>query len=156
MHILPYSLMLAILLEPGVLSYACYDFRTWFLQITVVTEVAEHFACRFPNGEIFRVCGVPMGWSWACAIAQALTQAFARAVIAELGSTRRQVTLAFCIDNTIWAIRDACVEPAAIMAAVTRVAAGFGIRLKDSATELGASVDWLPYVPRGTSARCTA
>lgn len=146
MHILPYPLMLAILLEPGVLSYVCYDFRTWFLQITVVAEVAEYFACRFPNGEIFLVCGVPMGWSWACAIAQALTQAFARAVIAELGLPRRQVTLAFCIDNTIWAIRDASVKPAAIMAAVTRVAARFGIQLKDSATELGASVDWLPYV----------
>ena len=145
MHILPYPVMLALLLEPSVLGYVCYDFRTWFVQITVVAEVAEYFACRFPNGEIYILCGVPMGWSWACAIAQALTQAFARAVIAEMGVSHSQVTLAFCIDNTIWAIRDGNVKPAAIMAAVTRVATRFGIQLKDSATETGPTVDWLPF-----------
>ena len=145
MHILPYPGMLAALLEPTVRNYVCYDFRTWFVQISVVAEVAQYFACRFPNGEIYVVCGVPMGWSWACAIAQALTQAFARAVIAEMGVSHNQVTLAFCIDNTIWAIRDSKVTTLAIMTAVTRVAARFGIQLKESATDLGQEVDWLPF-----------
>jgi len=140
-----YHRMLALMLEPDVHSFLCFDFRTWFVQIQVTEEVAGFFACRFPQGDLYTVAGVPMGWTWACAIAHALTQAFARLVMSEMGLTRAQVTMEFCIDNTIFAIRDKNVSASELWAAVLRTAARLGIVLKESATEMGTEVDWLPY-----------
>ena len=143
--ITPLPIALARLLDPSVMAYLTYDFRTWFVQLSVVAEVSEFFAVRFPSGEIWILSGVPMGWSWACAIAHTLTQAFARAVFARLGLRREEVTFDFCIDNTIVAIRTLRISPATIYESVVELAAELGIVLKPSATEMGSKVEWLPY-----------
>lgn len=143
--ITPLSIALARLLDPSVMAYLTYDFRTWFIQLTVVAEVREFFAVRFPSGEVWILTGVPMGWSWACAIAHSLTQAFARAVVVKLGLRSEEATFDFCIDNTIIALRTLRISPATVYEMVVEMAASFGIVLKGSATEMGSRVEWLPY-----------
>lgn len=147
-----YRDMLAKLLAPEVYAYICFDFQTWFAQIAPHREVARYFATKIGR-TVWGLTGIPMGWSWACVIAQYLTQAFARAVLSRLKLERSEVVVEFCIDNTIIAFRRIQGRPAVsseelleVMRVVQTVADEMNIRIKASATEIGERVEWLPYV----------
>jgi hypothetical protein len=145
LDILAYHIMLSLLLHQSVTCYVAFDFKTWFLQLMVHPEVARYFGTRLSHGALYILKGVPMGWSWACAIAHAITVAFAREVVRELGIPETSMFAAFCIDNSIIAIRDGSVDANALLAAVDTVARRHGVVIKQSATERGRAVDWLPY-----------
>jgi hypothetical protein len=143
--ITPLHLMLAKLLAPDVKRLMTFDFSTWFVQIIVCDEVSRFFAVRFPSGEVWHLMGVPMGWSWACAIAHALTQAIARRIVSRLGLASTAITCEFCIDNTIMAIRNASVSRQQLESELALLQKDLGVVVKPSATEYGLVVDWLPY-----------
>ena len=146
-RITPLREMLQRLLQAGVTYFLAYDFKTWFVQLKCCEGVAARFTTRI-KGKLYRVCGVPMGWAWACAVAHAVTVAFTRAVREELGVRQWQqdvVCAEWCIDNTIMALRGGQETADRVLAAVNRVAVRLGVQLKASATEAGPSVDWLLY-----------
>lgn len=143
-RITPLSEMVSRLLKPGVVAFLAFDFRTWFVQLRLHPLISAHFRTII-DGELYEIAGVPMGWAWACVIAHSLTIAFTRAVIAELGAAADGiVAVEHCIDNTIFALSDS-LSPEQAYAAVTRVATRLGVTLKESATEMGATVDWMLY-----------
>ena len=143
-RITPNAEMLQRLLQDGVHTFVAFDFRTWFCQLTCHPAIASLFTTLI-DGEEYALAGVPMGWSWACVVAHTLTIGFSRAVLAELGDDARHVLATeYCIDNSIFALNDQ-LAPARVWGAVQRVAARMNIQLKESATEMGRSVDWLMY-----------
>ena len=144
-HILPLEEQLRMLLHPEVLYYVSWDFRTWFCQIIVATAIATWFSTRTPDGRILLVNGVPMGWAWACAIAHALTLAFTRALLADLGAEDGEIASCHCIDNTVFAVRSTLFTAQQILVALRRCARRYGIVIKESSIEHGLQVDWLCY-----------
>ena len=145
------DLMLAKLLHPRVKWFYAFDFQTWFVQLKCHPHVASFFTTRHPDGSIYDVVGVPMGWSWACACAHTLTAAVTRAILEDLGCEPDDVVAEFCIDNVILGVTSDDITPEMISASVERVTRRFGIRVKASATEHGTSVDWLMWRLDATS-----
>lgn len=136
--------MLQRLLQQGVDCLLAFDFTTWFVQIRCHAEVAAWFATRLKEG-IVCIRGVPMGWAWACVIAHLLTVAFTRAVLSQLGTDASHVVVVeWCIDNTIMGLSRG-VDPLRVRECVELVARRHDISLKQSAFEVGRSVDWLMY-----------
>lgn len=145
-RITPLHEMLQRLLHPGVKWFYAFDFRTWFLQLRCNALVGAWFSTDFGDAKRVRLCGVPMGWAWACVAAHVITVAFTRAVLKALGpDIAKHIVAEWCIDNTIFAISTDDVSPQQITDEVERVAARFGVVVKRSATEHGRSVDWLVY-----------
>lgn len=144
-NIRPLHEQLQRLLHPAVKYFVAFDFRTWFCQLIVALAVQCWFATVVGEGEVWLVNGVPMGWAWACAVAHALTLGFTRALLVELGLEDGDVVAEHCIDNTIFAVKTDRIAADAIVAALRTVAARFGIRVKESSVETGATVDWLCY-----------
>lgn len=136
-------LMLSKLLHPDVRYYIVWDYATWFVQLKCHPGVRRFFTTRVGR-QLYELAGAPMGWDGACAVAQALTAAFTRALLAELSLTTNDITCEFCIDNTIWAVRCA-VEPDTVTAALRRVAARFNVVIKKDSITTGPSVEWLTY-----------
>ena len=140
-------LMLAKLLQPSVRWFLTYDFSTWFVQIRACAAVAALFVAHAAKHDYPEMCGIPMGWAWACVIAHCLTVAFARAVLQALPQAARGgLIFEFCIDNTIIAVTsEATVTREQLLTAIQATAARFNISIKPSSIEHGTSVDWLAY-----------
>ena len=146
----PFAKMLSVLLRPDVHSLVTWDFRTWFLEWILHPAVRAYFTTII-NGVVHDLEGGPMGWSWACVIAQSMTAAFSRAVLVQLGRGPTAAQFEFCIDNTGVAIIDPSLTPDALMTAVREVARRTGIVIKPSSVEMGDTVDWLCYTLRRTT-----
>ena len=143
----PLPLMLERLTDPCVEWYLAYDFRTWFVELRLPDEVAKLFVVVMRNGSVWRVVGVPMGWSWAPTLAQAITLGLLRITMRRLPEEVKplvHVNYGY-LDNVIFALKDKAVAPI-VDACWRKVTAEFGVVLKDSATETGTSVDWLGAV----------
>lgn len=139
------DVMRAKLLDRRVKAYVVYDFQTWFLQFILHPEVRAFFTTTLKSGEVAELEGAPMGWSWACTLAQAMTVAFARAVLQDLRASPDELIAEFCIDNTIIATTTDTITTEAILASVRKVAERTGIRVKPSSVDSGTTVEWLMY-----------
>ena len=143
--ITPLPEMLRKLLQQEVKCFLTYDATTWFLQFAVPDDIAAFFGTKLWGGREVALLGVPMGAAWACALAQTLTIALARAVEAELVTKGvRPVAWEFCIDNSIIALRSEEEIPI-VKATVREVAEKLKVVLKESAYEVGSKVEWLVY-----------
>lgn len=146
--ITPMPEMLRRLLTPNTRYIVAWDFTTWFVELRVHPALAGMFTTVI-DGVVYAVEGVPMGWAWACAIAQAITAAVTRATMQRLGLTTDDVTAEHCIDNGIVAITSDKVTPDQWIAALRKVAADHGVHLKESSIDIATpsqpEVDWLLY-----------
>ena len=143
--ITPLPGMLRRLLHPDVAAFLAYDATTWFLQFDIEDGIAQYFGTKLWGGRQVALRGVPMGAAWACALAQTMTIALARAVEERLRKKDvRPVAWEFCIDNTIVALRDGS-EVAVVKEVVREVAGDLHVVLKESAFDEGDEVDWLVY-----------
>lgn len=136
--------MLSRLLAPGVLWYLAWDFSTWFAELRVHPEVEEWFGLELRNG-VWLVQGVPMGWAWACAIAQFLSIAIVRRLIDRLGWNQGDFVSEVCIDNCIVGVRREGVDQKETLRVLRETCMEFGAHLKESAIEMGHTVDWMCY-----------
>ena len=140
----PFAQMLSVLLRPGTHALVAWDFRTWFLEWALHPAVRAYFTTTV-NGVDHDVEGAPMGWSWACVIAQSMTAAFARAVLLDLGKGPQSIQFEFCIDNTGTAIIDEEISAEDLLRSVRAVAKRTGVVIKPSSVETGDVIDWLCY-----------
>ena len=145
----PVHKMLTDLTEPGIEAYAAFDLTTFFVQLKCESRVAGTWIVRLADGSLWRVTGVPMGISWAPAVAQAVALALVRVFVRGLPDRLREglVTSKVYIDNIIFALRDAKCLPE-LAARFRAFATSQGAVLKEADTVLGAEVDWLGVVIR--------
>lgn len=136
--------MLERLLRPGIRYYVVWDYMTWFVQLRVAIEVAKWFGISLDVG-LWIVNGVPMGWSWACYIAQHLTIAILRRVIAELGLREGEYVAEVCIDNSILGMCTDRVSPERVQEVIRNVCEALGVRIKEGSLEQGTRVEWMVY-----------
>lgn len=135
----PFLEMLRALSDPSVKTYASYDFASWFVQLALPDELRGVFAIRGPDGVWYRLAGVPMGWCWAPAIAQAITILIIRETLGQLPAGDVSAAFGF-IDNVIFA----CTTDAAqkrVDEAFRATCARFGAVIKEGI--LSPDQDWL-------------
>ncbi len=136
--------MLRRLTRPDVARYASYDFRSWFIQLKVSPEVQRVFCVQAMDGSLFRVSGLPMGWSWAPVIAQKVAQTIVDEALRRIADVR--VGAFVYIDNVIFYLHD---EEAAdrrverLDSVFREVCGEANAALKESATTIGVAADWL-------------
>jgi hypothetical protein len=96
------------------------------------------------DDSVWRLTGVPMGWTWAPAIAQAVSLALIRLTLRRLPEhVRREVHVQYAyIDNIIFALKDDKVA-AEVDKAWREVCEQFGVSIKESDTVNDKTVDWL-------------
>ena len=139
--------MLAALTRPDVGAYRCYDFSTWFVQLRAHPQVQRVFCVRRADGVWYRMTGLPMGWSWAPVIAQRVAETIVRETMRRLGAgVAARVTTYVYIDNVVYAVRRGEFlqqDLDAIDRMFRIVCAEAGAALKESASVVGATVDWL-------------
>ena len=139
--------MLTDLTADRVQSYLTFDFSTWFVQLRTDPRVAGTWCVRFRDGSLWRMSGVPMGISWAPALAQATSLALVRVFMRGLPECLRRVV--HCahvyIDNIIFALTSRT-EEQEIAKRWRDFCATMGAVLKEADTQIGPSVDWLGVV----------
>ena len=140
----PIHVMLEELTAPEVAGYAAYDFATWFIQLQLPVMIANTFVVKLRNGSFWRLTGIPMGWSWAPAVAQSIALALVRLAIRTMPEELRATVVCahVFIDNVVFAVRDTSLLPA-VDAHWRAVCARFGAVIKESDTVIGPNIDWL-------------
>lgn len=140
----PMPQMLQRLTDPEIKYFLAYDLSTWFVQLKLPEDIAGTFAVRLMDGSVFRVTGIPMGWTWAPAVAQAVTLALLRLTMRRLpAEVREQVAIQYAyIDNIIFALKDPRVADE-VDRCWRAVCAEHGVAIKESDTVKGTTVDWL-------------
>ena len=139
--------MLERLTDPEVDWYLSYDFSTWFIELKLPDEVAMLFVVRLRDGSVWRVVGVPMGWTWAPTLAQSITIGLIRLTLRRLSQPAREAihTAYGYLDNVVFALRDR--KYAKEVDEVWRqVLKDFGVVLKESDCESSSIIDWLGAV----------
>lgn len=141
----PLHRMLRRITRPGVRLFLAYDFATFFVQFRVHPSVQSVFAARTRDGAWWRVTGVPMGWSWSPLLAQTVAETLAAEALRRFGDPTAHVFV--YIDNVLFFFEGdglSVRERAKRLDRVFRqVCCESGAVLKESASVLGTSVDWL-------------
>lgn len=125
--------------------YVAWDYSTWFVQLKTSMEVARWFGVK--SGDASEVMnGEPMGWSWACCIAQLVSIGLMRNILNELSVVEGEVSAEICIDNCVIAVHTERLTEARVVEALRKVCAQHGAVLKESALEVGNKVEWMVFV----------
>lgn len=143
----PLPVMLERMTDPEVKWYLSYDFCTWFIELELPPDVACLFVVVLRDGSVWRVVGVPMGWTWAPALAQAVTLGLIRITLRKLPPDVRECVHASFgyLDNVTFALTSKEVAPV-VDKCWREVLSQFGVAIKESDTESSASIDWLGVV----------
>ena len=155
----PLHQMLRVLTRPDIAGYLSFDFATWFVQLPCGPRVRDVFLVQSADGAVWRMAGIPMGWTWAPLVAQAVSETIVREARRRLGDPDWLVSYVY-IDNVLFAIRDAdgdlLVQRSRDVEGVFRsVCASAGAHIKESATVIGTDVDWLGVMLRAGSRQCS-
>lgn len=139
--------MIDRLFRKKVRFFFSWDYSTWFVQLMTDREVAKWFGIVTDAKEAEEVMmGEPMGWAWACAIAQYCSIAIMRNFLSELGATEEDVSVEICIDNCVVAVHAERFEQQQMVDALRKVCGEHGAVLKESALDVGERVEWMVYV----------
>lgn len=126
--------------------FVAWDYSTWFVQLMTCKEVSRWFGVKSRGNSNEVMNGEPMGWNWACCIAQWVSYGIMRNVLDELGVDEEDVSAEVCIDNCIIAVHSDALSEELIVATLRAVCARHGAVLKESALEVGKKVEWMVYV----------
>lgn len=148
--------MLRVLTGPAVRCYLSYDFSTWFVQLGASPVVRNVFAVRGRDSSWYRVTGIPMGWSWAPAVAQRVAESIAHESLRRLEMAG--IGCFVYVDNIIFYVegdrRDVDARAAVVDATFRAACKEAGAVIKESAVVVGQEVDWLGVRLRAGSREC--
>jgi hypothetical protein len=150
--------MFRSLTQPGGRWYLAYDFSTWFVQLLVHMWIHETFLIRLADGSIWRLCGVPMGFTWAPLLAQCVALALLCLWWRALSQrVRDRVRCWFVYVDNVIVLLDT--DDQRIVRETDevfrRVCASFGVVLKEKASVSGTSTDWLGVIVTAGSREVT-
>lgn len=120
-----------------------YDFATWFIQLRVHPDVQRVFLVRCKDGSLWRITGVPMGFSWAPVLAQVVAETIVAETLRRVDDQRLRAFV--YIDNVLlYFVGGLDMDFVEEVNRVFRsVCAEVGAVLKESAFVSGTSHDWL-------------
>ena len=120
-----------------------WDFTSWFVQLAPHPDIAAtYFVTRDAHGALHVLAGIPMGFSWAPAVAQAVSRTFVAEVIRRLAAEGINVTSSSVyIDNCRVLLSQAAHVPRA-RAIVEALAGEWNTIIKPSSWETGTSFEW--------------
>lgn len=140
-HFRTLSEQLRWLLKDGSNWFASFDFKSWFVQLKPVPQVAAFFGARLHDG-IYILAGIPMGWSWAPIIAQLTSEAIVRRMILKLAV--KPIAVIVYIDNVIMIFAGpARRKEKMILGTVLAEARECGVVIKESSILVGERAPWL-------------
>jgi hypothetical protein len=116
------------------------DFKSWFVQLEVDSHVRDTFFCVLFGAKWKRMTGMPMGFSWAPVVAQAITSVITREACKRF-VPRRVVYASAYIDNVAVALSSA-EDAEEWHRTFMTVANETGAVVKPSSIEQGISIEW--------------
>lgn len=140
----PLRKMLQRLTRPSVSGFASFDFVSWFVQLKVASEVGRAFAVQLQDGSLWRLTGVPMGWSWGPVVAQKVAQTLVDETVRRVGEDGIESFV--YIDNVILAVLGedgGSARLKRVEGIFREVCREVGAVIKEEATVIGRETDWL-------------